>query len=158
MRNTNVCFIHGRIGKDPEVRFLPSGTPQAKFSLCSNDDYFDRKANSWVEVAEWHDCVVVGDYAEKVAEKYQKGDLVNITCRVKPRTYVGRDQQRCKVVEMYVQSIELIAKKGELVRQQSNGQAGSRGPGQHQGSTEQFRDEGQGYAGGYGDDDRGPAF
>lgn len=157
MRNTNVCFIHGRIGKDPEVRFLPSGTPVAKFSLCSNDDYFDKKAGRWVEVAEWHDCVVVGDYAEKVAEKYHSGDLVNITCRVKPRTY-EKNGQKCKVVEMYVQSMELIAKKGELVRQQSNGHAGSRGNGQSQGGNEQSRDEGPAYAGGYGDEDGGPAF
>ncbi|MDO5948396.1 single-stranded DNA-binding protein [Burkholderia cepacia] len=116
-----------------------------------------QKAGRWVEVAEWHDCVVVGDYAEKVAEKYQRGDVVNITCRVKPRTY-EKNGQKVKVVEMYVQSMELIAKKGELVRQQSNGHTGSRGNGQPQGGNEQSRDEGPAYANGYGDEDGGPAF
>ncbi|MBA9860164.1 single-stranded DNA-binding protein [Ralstonia insidiosa] len=108
MKNTNHCVLHGRLGKDPEVRFRQSGGASVLFSLCTNDDYHN--GTEWVEVKEWHDCVVVGTAAEQYAEKYQQGDEVIVQGRIKPRFY-EKNGQKVKVVEIYVSTMELIAKR-----------------------------------------------
>jgi single-strand DNA-binding protein len=91
MKNTNHCVLHGWLGKDPEVRFRNSGGATVLFSLCTNDDYHN--GTEWVEVKEWHDCVVVGNAAEQYAEKYQQGDEVIVQGRVKPRFYEKNGQK-----------------------------------------------------------------
>lgn len=102
MKNTNHCVLHGWLGKDPEVRFRNSGGATVLFSLCTNDDYHN--GTEWVEVKEWHDCVVVGNAAEQYAEKYQQGDEVIVQGRVKPRFY-EKNGQKVKVVEIYVSTM-----------------------------------------------------
>lgn len=156
MSSTNHCIIEGRFGKDVEVRFLPNGTQVAKWSFCSNDDY--QKDGEWVKVPEWHDCVYYGKYAEKVAEKYQRGDRAIIQCRVVPRSY-EKDGQKFKVVEMVVSSISLIAKAGAGAgSRQQEGRHSSQGANRPQGARAgQGQDDSRSSAGGADDyDDRIP--
>jgi single-strand DNA-binding protein len=80
-RSVNKVILVGNVGKDPEVKYSPSGTPIAKFSLATNDKYKDR-SDEWQERTEWHNIVasqrlaeIVGEYVKKGAKLYIEGKI-----------------------------------------------------------------------------------
>ena len=80
-RSVNKVILVGRLGKDPEVKYTPSGTPVAKFSLATNDRFKDKDGN-WQDRTEWHNITawartaeVVGEYLKKGAQVYIEGSL-----------------------------------------------------------------------------------
>jgi single-strand DNA-binding protein len=80
-KSVNKVILVGNVGKDPDVKYTPSGTPVAKFSLATNEKYKDR-SDEWQERAEWHNIVawqrlaeIVGEYVKKGAKLYIEGKL-----------------------------------------------------------------------------------
>jgi len=80
-RSVNKVILIGHLGKDPEVKYTPSGVPLAKFSLATNERYKD-KSGEWQDRTEWHNIVawqrsaeIVGEYAQKGARVYIEGRL-----------------------------------------------------------------------------------
>src|ERR1041384_7492013 len=55
-KSVNKVILVGNLGKDPEVKFTPSGVPVAKFSLATNERYKD-KGGEWQDRTEWHNTV-----------------------------------------------------------------------------------------------------
>jgi len=64
-KSVNKVILVGNVGKDPEVKYSPSGTPIAKFSLATNEKYKDR-SDEWQERTEWHNIVAWQRLAEIV--------------------------------------------------------------------------------------------
>jgi single-strand DNA-binding protein len=80
-KSVNKVILVGNVGKDPEVKFSPNGTPVAKFSVATNEKYKDR-SDEWQERTEWHNIVawqrlaeIVGEYVKKGAKLYIEGKL-----------------------------------------------------------------------------------
>jgi single-strand DNA-binding protein len=80
-KSVNKVILVGNVGKDPEVKYTPTGTPVAKFSLATNEKYKDR-SDQWQERTEWHNILawqrlaeIVGEYVKKGAKLYIEGKL-----------------------------------------------------------------------------------
>ena|SRR5205814_5943383 len=80
-KSVNKAILVGNVGKDPEVRYSPSGIPLAKFSIATNEKYKDRSGD-WQERTEWHNVIawqhlaeIVGEYVKKGAKLYIEGKL-----------------------------------------------------------------------------------
>ncbi|MFA4992767.1 MAG: single-stranded DNA-binding protein [Candidatus Omnitrophota bacterium] len=69
-KDLNSCSFIGRLGNDPESRFMPNGTQVASFAIAVGDDYKD-KSGAKIEQTEWVNLVCFGKTAE-IAEKYLK--------------------------------------------------------------------------------------
>ena len=69
--SVNKVILVGNLGRDPEVRYLPSGQTVAKFTLATSDSFSDR-AGARQERTEWHNIVVWGKQAE-IAQQYLNG-------------------------------------------------------------------------------------
>jgi len=77
----NKVILIGNVGKDPEVKYTPSGVPVAKFSLATNERFKD-KSGEFQERTEWHDVIawqrlaeIVGEYVSKGSKVYVEGKL-----------------------------------------------------------------------------------
>jgi len=90
MPSLNSCTFIGRLGKDPEMKYTPSGKPVTGFSLAVDHN---RKLESgeWEQDTEWVRVVAWGDLAERSAENLRKGRLTYVEGRMKTRSWVGRD-------------------------------------------------------------------
>ena len=66
-KSVNKVILIGNLGKDPEVKYTPSGVPVAKFSIATNESYKD-KGGEWQERTEWHNIVAWQRLAEIVGE------------------------------------------------------------------------------------------
>ena len=86
MRGINKVILIGRLGKDPEVKYLENGTPLAKFSVATSESYKDRSGNQ-VENTEWHNLIFWRKQAE-IAEKYlRKGSLIYLEGKLQTRSW-----------------------------------------------------------------------
>jgi single-strand DNA-binding protein len=80
-KSVNKVILVGNVGKDPDVKFTPSGTPVAKFSIGTNERFKDR-SDEWQERVEWHNVVawqrlaeIVGEYVKQGSKVYIEGKL-----------------------------------------------------------------------------------
>lgn len=80
-KSVNKVILIGNLGKDPEVKYTPSGMALARFTLATADRVKDKDGN-WQERTEWHNLVSFGRTAEIVGEYLKKGGKVYIEGRL----------------------------------------------------------------------------
>ncbi len=89
----NKVILFGRLGQDPELRALPSGTQVASFSIATNRVYKDKNGQKQ-EQTDWHNIVLFGRQAELAQQYLKKGDTVLIEGRLQTRSWEGQDGQK----------------------------------------------------------------
>jgi len=72
-RGVNKVILVGRLGKDPETRYTPSGAAVTNFSLATSEQWKDKNTGEKQEKTEWHNIVVFGKLAEICGEYLKKG-------------------------------------------------------------------------------------
>lgn len=90
MASVNKVIIVGNLGKDPEVRFMPSGEPVANLSIATTSSYKNKQGEK-VEETEWHRVSIFGKLAEIAGEYLAKGRTVYIEGKLKTRKYTDKD-------------------------------------------------------------------
>jgi single-strand DNA-binding protein len=86
----NKVILIGRLGRDPEMRYTPSGQPVANFSIATDESYKDKQGQK-VEKSEWHRIVVWGKQAEFCGNYLSKGRLVYIEGKLETRKWTDKD-------------------------------------------------------------------
>ena len=82
----NKVSIYGRLGRDPELKSIPSGTKVVSFSLATTETYKDKNGEK-KEVTDWHNAVCFGKRAEVIAQWVKKGDMLYIEGKLKTRSW-----------------------------------------------------------------------
>ncbi len=85
-KSVNKVILIGNLGKDPELKYTPQGTPVTKFSLATNER-FKNKAGEWQDRAEWHNVVLWQRFAEIANQYLKKGSKVYIEGRLQTRSW-----------------------------------------------------------------------
>lgn len=145
MSSLNKVMMIGRLGKDPDVRYLDSGVAVATFSLATSERAYTAKNGQQVpERTEWHNIVLWRGLAE-TAEKYlKKGDLLYVEGKLRSRSYDDQQGIKRTIVEIFVDNMEMLTPKGngkplpqEIPAPATDGSAASYHPGQSAVQTEQ---------------------
>jgi single-strand DNA-binding protein len=112
-KSVNKVILVGNLGKDPEVKFTPSGTPVAKFSLATNERYKD-KAGEWQDRTEWHNIVAWQRLAEIVGEYVKKGSKIYIEGRIQTSSWEDKQSGEKKYrTEIVANDLVLLSGRGE---------------------------------------------
>ena len=82
-KSVNKVILVGNLGKDPEVKYTPSGMAVAKFSLATSFRSKDKTSGEWVDHTDWHNIVVWDKLAGIAGEYLKKGSKVYIEGRLK---------------------------------------------------------------------------
>jgi single-strand DNA-binding protein len=95
VRSLNRVILVGRTGKDPEITVMASsGRQLAKFSLATNEGYFDKNSNAWKDLpTEWHNIVAWGPLAQKVEKSVGKGDMLLVEGSIRTRKWKDKNGQ-----------------------------------------------------------------
>ena len=83
----NKCTFIGRLGKDVEMRYTPSGTAIANFSIAVSETWKDKATGEKKEKTEWINCVAFGRTAEICGEYLTKGKQVYIEGKMQTDKY-----------------------------------------------------------------------
>ncbi len=86
----NKAILIGNLGRDPEVRYLPSGQAKASFTVATSESYTDRQGAKQ-DRTDWHNIVVWGKQAELCGQYLKKGRQVYIEGRISNRSYEAKD-------------------------------------------------------------------
>ena len=112
-KSVNKVILVGNLGKDPEVKYTPSGVPVAKFSLATNERYKD-KGGEWQERTEWHNIVAWQRLAEIVGEYVKKGSKIYIEGRLQTSSWEDKQSGEKKYkTEIIAQDLVLLGGRGE---------------------------------------------
>jgi len=88
-KSVNKVILVGNVGQDPEVKYTPSGTPVAKFSLATNERFKDR-SGEWQDRTEWHSVVAWQRLAEIIGEHVKKGSKLYIEGKLETSSWDDR--------------------------------------------------------------------
>ena len=112
-KSVNKVILIGNLGKDPEVKYTPSGTPVAKLALATNERYKD-KNGEWQDRTEWHNVVLWQRLAEIAGEYLKKGGKVYIEGRLQTRSWDDKQTNQKKyMTEVVASDLVLLGGRGE---------------------------------------------
>ena len=101
MASVNKVILIGNLGRDPEVRYLPSGSAVCNLRLATTESWKDKASGEKKEVTEWHSVVLFDKLAEIAGEYLRKGRSVYIEGRLQTRKWqdkeTGADRYRTEV-------------------------------------------------------------
>lgn len=103
----NKCMIIGNLGRDPEMRYTPSGQAVTQFTVATNRRW--QTNGEWQEETEWFRVVVWGQQAERTAERLRKGHKVYVEGRIQTRQWedqTGAKRYTTELVALQVTSLE----------------------------------------------------
>lgn len=103
----NKCMIIGNLGRDPEMRYTPSGQAVTQFTVATNRRW--QTNGEWQEETEWFRVVVWGPQAERNAERLRKGHKVYVEGRIQTRQWedqTGNKRYTTELVANQVTSLE----------------------------------------------------
>lgn len=86
----NKVILIGRLGRDPEVRYMPNGEAVCNFSVATSETWNDRNGQR-VERTEWHNITMYRRLAEIAGQYLKKGSQVYLEGRIQSRKYQGKD-------------------------------------------------------------------
>jgi len=108
MAGVNKVILIGRLGKDPELKFLPSGTPVANFTLATTERVAAKDGGQRQEKTEWHNIVVFGKVAELANQYLKKGRSAYIEGRIQTRSWDDRDGNKKYRTEIVANNIQFL--------------------------------------------------
>jgi single-strand DNA-binding protein len=120
----NRVVLVGRLTRDPELKYTPSGVPVATFTLAVNRPFSNQSGE---KESDFINCVVWRKPAENVANFLKKGSLAGVDGRIQTRNYEGQDGKKIYVTEVVAESVQFLEpKKQEQQAQQQPRQQQSR--------------------------------
>ena len=142
--SVNKVILVGNLGKDPELRYTPSGTAVATFSLATTERYKDRDGNRQ-DKTEWHNIVAWRQLAEICGKFLHKGKQVYIEGKIQNRSYDDRDGNKRYISEVVVNEMQMLGSRGD---NQGGGSGGGQGysqgnQGDNQGGQNQNQNQNQ---------------
>jgi single-strand DNA-binding protein len=112
MAGVNKAILIGNLGRDPELRRTPGGTPVASFPLATTDRRTDRSTGQRQERTEWHNIVAWGRLAELANQYLRKGRSAYIEGRITTRSWDDRDGNKRYRTEIIANQIQFLGAPG----------------------------------------------
>ena len=113
MASVNKVILVGNAGRDPEVRYLPSGNALATFSLATSENW-NNKNGEREEKTEWHRIAAFGRLAEYCAKSVFKGKQLNVEGRLQTRQWEDRDGNKRYTTEIVATNVQVLSEGGEM--------------------------------------------
>lgn len=126
----NQCNFIGRLGKDPEMRYMPDSSAVANLSLAIGSKWKDKATGENCESTEWVKAVAFGKLAEIIGEYLKKGSQIYLSGRVRTRKW-----QDSNGVDKW--TTEIVADKMQMLGSRGDNQAGQQQGGRQQQSQQQ---------------------
>jgi single-strand DNA-binding protein len=115
--SVNKVILVGNLGRDPEVRTLPSGDRVVSFSVATTESWRDRNTGERKDRTEWHNISIFNENLAKVAEQYcRKGSKIYLEGQLQTREYTDKDGNQRKATDVVLQKfrgeLQLLDSKG----------------------------------------------
>ena len=111
MASVNKVILVGNLGRDPDMRYLPSGEAVANLAIATTDKYKD-KTGQMVEQTEWHRVSFFGRTAEVCGQYLKKGSQVYVEGSIRTRKYTDKEGVEKYATEIRGDRMQMLGSKG----------------------------------------------
>ena len=138
-RGINKVILVGTLGRDPEVKYLPSGDAMANVSLATSESWKDKNTGEKKENTEWHRVVFFRQLADIVGKYLRKGQQVYIEGSLKTRSW-EKDGQKHYATEIVASDMQMLGSKGDGERTEQSASAPKPAPPKPAPAPQSFED------------------
>src|SRR5688572_2475494 len=121
MASVNKVILIGNLGRDPEVRYAPSGSAICNVTLATSRNWKDKTSGEKQEETEWHRVVFRDRLAEIAGEYLKKGRPVYVEGRLKTRKYNDKDGVEKYTTEIVAEQMQLLGSREGMGDGESRG-------------------------------------
>ena len=111
-RGINKVILVGNLGKDPETRYMPSGSAVTNLTLATSESWKDKQSGEQQERTEWHKIAMFGRLAEIAAEYLRKGSQVYIEGKLRTRKWQDKEGKDRYTTEIVADEMQMLGGKG----------------------------------------------
>jgi single-strand DNA-binding protein len=111
-RGVNKVIIVGNLGKDPETRYMPSGSAVTNLRIATTEAWKDKQSGEQQERTEWHAVAMFGRLAEIAAEYLRKGSQVYIEGKLRTRKWQDKEGKDRYTTEIVADEMQMLGGKG----------------------------------------------
>lgn len=108
MASVNKVILIGNLGRDPEVRYAPSGSAICNVTIATSRSWKDKTSGERQEETEWHRVVFYDRLAEIAGEYLKKGKSVYIEGRLKTRKWTDKEGVEKYTTEIIAQEMTML--------------------------------------------------
>jgi single-strand DNA-binding protein len=108
MASVNKVIIVGNLGRDPEVRYMPSGDAMASIAVATTDTWKDKVSGEKKEQTEWHRITFFGKLAEIAGQYLKKGSSVYVEGSLRTRKYLDKDGIEKYATDIRADSMQML--------------------------------------------------
>ena len=108
----NRIILVGNLGRDPELRYTPQGTPVCSFTLATNERRKDRAGENQ-DVTTWFRVTLWGRQAETASQYLSKGRPVYIEGRLRVEEWTDKDSKQRYTLEVHATDMQFIGGRGD---------------------------------------------
>ncbi len=111
-RGVNKVILVGNLGKDPEIRYMPSGGAVANITVATSEQWKDKQTGEQKERTEWHNVVFFNRLAEIVGEYLKKGSQVYIEGRLQTEKWQDKQGNDRYTTKIYASDMQMLGSRG----------------------------------------------
>ncbi len=111
-RGVNKVILVGNLGKDPETRYMPSGSAVTNLRIATAESWKDKQSGEQQERTEWHSVAMFGRLAEIAAEYLRKGSQVYIEGKLRTRKWQDKEGKDRYTTEIVADEMQMLGGKG----------------------------------------------
>ena len=140
-RGVNKVILVATVGKDPEVKYMPSGGAVVNLTAATNESWKDKQTGEKKERTEWHKLTFYNRLAEIVGEYVRKGQQIYIEGRLRTRDY-EKEGQKHYVTEIMVDEMQMLGgRSGQGGADRMRDETPSRAPSASEPAGGDFQDD-----------------
>ena len=111
-RGVNKVILVGNLGRDPEVRYMPSGNAVANVTLATTESWKDKQTGEKQERTEWHNVVFFSRLAEIAGEYLKKGSQVYVEGSLRTRKWQDKNGNDRYTTEIVANDMQMLGGRG----------------------------------------------
>ena len=111
-RGVNKVILVGNLGKDPETRYMPSGSAVTNLTLATSESWKDKQTGEQQDRTEWHKIAMFGRLAEIAAEYLRKGSQIYIEGKLRTRKWQDKEGKDRYTTEIVADEMQMLGSRG----------------------------------------------
>lgn len=123
----NKVILIGRLGRDPETRYMPNGEAVCNFSVATSEKYTDKNGQRQ-EATEWHNVTMYRKLAEIAGKYLTKGSQVYLEGKIQSRKYQGKDGIERTAYEIIANEMKMLGGNSQAAQEQPKQAQGNAKP------------------------------
>lgn len=127
-RGVNKVILVGNLGRDPEVRYLPSGSAVVNVTIATSESWKDKTSGERQERTEWHNVVFFGRLAEIAGEYLKKGSQVYVEGSLRTRKWQDKEGRDRYTTETVVSDMQMLGSRSSAGSSGYGAQTGGNAP------------------------------